>query len=1404
MAEKRVLPTLTYEGSVVKRPKTHSKHGRDPLSYLTEDQLVFLYTLMLCCGEDLGCIDHGVMGSINIMKTLDELCDKGLCLRTSDMMHRFSLDGRRRFVCDGRLYELTYNESRVMRYYVTQCLHNDMDKEFFLCMASERCLRLYAEQHILSSSEENCPITLMRLIVESEVERLELHVEDILPPNCVSVKNIRNVVRDWCHQEKLDPIRLADKIPNERVKSFYSASTILPSPEKETNPNIPTSARNILFCILLSSGYSITLENDNWRRKLAEVREKLCMTEAGHELEDLETINELVGKLAILRKTGQRITFKSENIKHKVMAEFAIYCLKTDKDYESYLMMTSEDSVIEYCTCWRFWNHTNERCIYIPRFLEDLLIEKFRIFAVLQANLMGMEDIFIASRTFDDYTPIQLKISRKCKVPKAVFNIDDITLTRFMEVVIGMGYDWVNLNSVLCSILIFHPTVDSEGSNQDFYGGFLESVEYNALRRVRQIYLKHQDDPKVCDTDVLNQQIHIEGGSQRLSLSPKEWATLIFILLADNYVITIDTLSEAKQRSIKQAFPLLQGVALLSDIERLVELEKYDKVLRKEEDKRIIRFASDEIRHQVMSYFVLNCLKTDEDYKNYIRLSSVDSLLEYVRPWTYTGGGQERCLYLTEILLDDFIEKLGLDAIRHVMVGRNFKDPTVNSVRDIIQKNVNVPREIFDLDYEARCRYVECAKKGTQTTHKARAMIVGCAGAGKTTLLKRLQKCGQEEINNVQTTVGLEIHEDIFEINDEENVLKALQEETKKEGKKLLSIVDFAGQCAYYACHQVYLSRRAFYLLVIDMSKPFSEIVDPRVCEQQGTVFMDWTYGEYVLFWMKSIHTYCDNDTPVIIVGTHLDKTTGQTTDTLFNKVLKHLEFNKDLTTHLDRRRCFILGLETDTDQCVDTIIELEKCMVSITKHDRWRETIPTDWALCEVLLREQRRKGQKMMSVSELTPICFDGKKGKDSQIEDVLKLYHDMGVVLYFQEKPLNETVIIDIQWFVDSFKNVITDPNHVSDVVENEHDWREFFESGHLQDRLLSKLLSKTDDDIHPLFIDFYPMNMPHFSRNPWNWNLDKSSLLQYMQRLGLIALGRFSHYIPSMNKRTFGAEEGSYFETLRCKTSVLVYKFDFLPYFYYFRLIVACLENEEWAVLENKGLCLYKNVACFRYKEHILALAVTRSSIQLQILQPQNKPIEKEVVLQVRDTVDMLLEKLTKNFHKTVMFIVGYQCSKQEVFVGHNDCFLKETDIYGKGEIPCPRHGLMTEHRINERGLLSYWIRDVLPVSERNTGACTVLEERDLPKFIKVFGKDIYIQALYLSLSENDIEIIKMESPNSVREQIYHILLKWKRKTGQGATIGSLWDALQQCENDTGTTVDWDAFHEGIKSIVDQTI
>lgn len=59
---------------------------------------------------------------------------------------------------------------------------------------------------------------------------------------------------------------------------------------------------------------------------------------------------------------------------------------------------------------------------------------------------------------------------------------------------------------------------------------------------------------------------------------------------------------------------------------------------------------------------------------------------------------------------------------------------------------------------------------------------------------------------------------------------------------KMLSILDFAGQSAYYACHHIFLSPRAFYILVVDMSEDLKSLAT-HACEKQGLIYSEWTYA---------------------------------------------------------------------------------------------------------------------------------------------------------------------------------------------------------------------------------------------------------------------------------------------------------------------------------------------------------------------------------------------------------------------------------------------------------------------------------------------------------------------------------------------------------------------------------
>lgn len=56
-----------------------------------------------------------------------------------------------------------------------------------------------------------------------------------------------------------------------------------------------------------------------------------------------------------------------------------------------------------------------------------------------------------------------------------------------------------------------------------------------------------------------------------------------------------------------------------------------------------------------------------------------------------------------------------------------------------------------------------------------------------------------------------------------------------------ITIVDFGGQSMYYAFHQIFLSPKTFYILVVDMTKKPDEQVYAKV-DKCGSRFLTWTY----------------------------------------------------------------------------------------------------------------------------------------------------------------------------------------------------------------------------------------------------------------------------------------------------------------------------------------------------------------------------------------------------------------------------------------------------------------------------------------------------------------------------------------------------------------------------------
>ena len=114
----------------------------------------------------------------------------------------------------------------------------------------------------------------------------------------------------------------------------------------------------------------------------------------------------------------------------------------------------------------------------------------------------------------------------------------------------------------------------------------------------------------------------------------------------------------------------------------------------------------------------------------------------------------------------------------------------------------------------------------------------------------------------------------------------------KEESVVSIELWDFAGQHLYYASHPVFLSSRALYILVCNLSKSLHDTAKP--CVRQGSRNVDLenpngeTNLENLLSWLSTVHSVaqmrretCDSveeevphylRPPVIIVGTHADK----------------------------------------------------------------------------------------------------------------------------------------------------------------------------------------------------------------------------------------------------------------------------------------------------------------------------------------------------------------------------------------------------------------------------------------------------------------------------------------------------------------------------------------------------
>lgn len=290
-------------------------------------------------------------------------------------------------------------------------------------------------------------------------------------------------------------------------------------------------------------------------------------------------------------------------------------------------------------------------------------------------------------------------------------------------------------------------------------------------------------------------------------------------------------------------------------------------------------------------------------------------------------------------------------------------------------------------------------------------------------------------------------------------------------------------------------------------------------------------------------------------------------------------------------------------------------------------------------------------------------------------LKFFNDTGLILFRKEiqNEKENVIILDVQWFVDAFKRIISDEIHSN--YYNNYNYSDFIDL-HRYGLLSSKLL-ETLWDTTPL-------------------NLYKRNLVEHMKHLYMLAeLKPGSWYVPCMNKKKYSE---SVLDNCNV-SSTLCFVFKFLPFDIYHRLIAACINKlnlDLWKQNKNE-YHIYHTVTILKCKNtmHRLIIGIGKEekddeypySIEIQAIETNPRNPDIQFCSKIKENITQILLELTLTFKSSGdKFQVGYLCT----ITPHKNPPQGHIILEGalkKKDVDC--YGCKPVHVVDGKSILRFW-------------------------------------------------------------------------------------------------------------------
>uniref|UniRef100_A0A2K5F0K2 Leucine-rich repeat serine/threonine-protein kinase 2 n=1 Tax=Aotus nancymaae TaxID=37293 RepID=A0A2K5F0K2_AOTNA len=293
-------------------------------------------------------------------------------------------------------------------------------------------------------------------------------------------------------------------------------------------------------------------------------------------------------------------------------------------------------------------------------------------------------------------------------------------------------------------------------------------------------------------------------------------------------------------------------------------------------------------------------------------------------------------------------------------------------------------------------RFLQQRLKKAVPYNRMKLMIVGNTGSGKTTLLQQLMKIKKSDLGMQSATVGIDVKDWPIQIRG------------KRKRDLILNVWDFAGREEFYSTHPHFMTQRALYLAVYDLSKGQAEV-------------------DAMKPWLFNIKARASSS-PVILVGTHSDVSDEKQRKACISKITKELLNKRGFPAIRDYH--FVNATEES-----DALAKLRKTIINESLNFKIRDQpvvgqlIPDCYVELEKIILSERKNVPiefPVIDQKRLLQLVSENQLQLDeNELPHAVHFLNESGVLLHFQDPALqlSDLYFVEPKWLCKIMAQILT---------------------------------------------------------------------------------------------------------------------------------------------------------------------------------------------------------------------------------------------------------------------------------------------------------------------------------------------------------------------------------------------